>query len=129
MGRVDKLYAALDVLVLEYQGHLVAELQKEGKSLYFHRCFWDVEYAGRPYNIRGKEGGFEAAETLVSLERQIRRICTKMGEPLPLPIQVLDEYVKTYLSLKEKKTTYTWHTEDFEGEHKQLKKQMLQKLL
>lgn len=127
MSRVDKLFAELDALVDEYKTLLIKEFGKEEFSRYLHHCR-DDEHAGRGF-IHKKTKGFEDANALSITEKQIRQICQKMGEPLPQPLLVLDEYVGVYRSLKMQKTKQAWHVDDFEGDHRRLKKRMLEKLM
>lgn len=127
MGRVDKLYAQMDGLAEEYRGLLLKELEREDYSRYLYQCR-DDDHDRRPYVIHGKDGRFDDANDLLSLEKQIRQLCEKLGEPLPAPVQVLEEYVESYLELKRANTIQVGMVKDFEGEHRSLRKRMSQKL-
>jgi hypothetical protein len=126
MKRDEKLYAALDALVEEFQGLLIKEYGKgearEVSSKYLHKKLDD---RGRSDHIHVQSGGFEEANTLLSLEKRIRQICLKMDEPLPLPIVVIEEYVDAYWAMKKQTGQDPWKVD---GEHKRIKKQMLVKL-
>lgn len=127
MGRVDKLYAQLDGLADEYRTLLIKEFEREDHSPYLYQCR-DDEHDRRPYVIHGKDGRFDDANDLLSLEKQLRQLSEKLGEPLPAPVQVLEEYVEAYLELKKANTVRTGLINDFEGEHRRMRKRMIQKL-
>jgi hypothetical protein len=128
MSRVNKLYETLDALVEEYQALLLRELEKEEASSYLHKCR-DDEHIGRAYWIFGKASGLEEANEMLAMEKQIRQLCEKLGEPPPLPIVVLEEYVDEYRSLKVRKNREYSKTENFDGEHQNLKRRLIKKLL
>ncbi|MCL5271529.1 MAG: hypothetical protein M1457_13475 [bacterium] len=128
-SRVVKLYASLDILVMEFQSLLIAELAKDEYSSFLHRSRDDLHVVGRLHVIQGRCEDLKHANELLGMEKQIRQLCEKLDESQPLPIAVLDEYVESYRLLKKQKTKVPWHTDDFESEHKRLRKQLIQKLL
>ncbi len=100
-------------------------------SRYLHKK-QKVNDSGRTDAMHGKAGrtgAFENAISPLRLEKSIRQLCLTLDEPLPLPLQVLEEYLGSYQSVKAQKTKYPWQVEDFKGEHNCLKKRMIQKLL
>ena len=131
MSRHEKSYATLDAVVEQYTELLIKEFEKsediKGYSKYLHKLCREDD-TGRTDNMRGKAGGFEEVNDLLGMERQIRQLCLKMNEPLPLPIQVVEEYVKACEGLKSMRTDRVRHIEDIQGDHKRLKKKMIQKL-
>lgn len=128
MARVDKLYSALDALVEEYRGLLIKEFEKGKLSSYLHHCR-DNGQPKRAFSMHGEAADLGEANDLLSLEKQIRQLSLKLKEPLPLPVQLLDEYAATYLELKKNHTTQPWIIKEFETEHNRLKKQLLQRLI
>jgi hypothetical protein len=131
MSRLEKSYAALDTLVEQYTELLIKEFEKsediKGYSKYLHKLCREDD-TGRTDLMRGKAGGFDEVNKLLGIERQIRQLCLKLNEPLPIPIEVVEEYVNKCKGLKSLRTDRARHIEDVQGDHKRLKKRMIQKL-
>jgi hypothetical protein len=72
---------------------------------------------------------YESANELLRLEKEIRRLCGKLAEPLPVEFLILSEYLEEYLRMEEGLPPWEIGPEkDFHGGHKHLIRKTLDRL-